>query len=142
MAWLRLFYYQVVYWTVGTTPEAHHLNLAHSWYDLCRYESCIRHCRKYLDYKDSDYIKATMAISHGAIGEWAQAAATYRSISTLWTEPSLALGLAEAELQCGNKEEARKIVATVEVSHPNPTRDIAAALDYLNGYWADSAAAD
>lgn len=83
-----------------------------------------------------------MAYCYGALGEWTQAVATYRSISTLWTEPSLVLGLAEAELQCGNNEEARKIVAIVEVSHPNPTHDVVAALDYLNGYFADSANRD
>ena len=72
-----------------------------------------------------------MAYCFGALGDWDKAAGTYRSISKIWSVPSFALGLAEAELQCGNVHEARKIVATVEVSDPSPSYDIALSLEHL-----------
>ena len=139
MAWLRLVYHHIVYWIVGTTPEAHHANLANCWYELNRYRNCIEHCQKYLSYEDSDHVKAVMAYCHGAIGDWDQAAGAYRSISKIWSVPSFALGLAEAELRCGNVDEARKIVATVEVSDPNPKYDVALSLEHLNRELADTA---
>ena len=131
MAWFRLIYHQIVYWLVGTSPEAHHANLASAWYELNRYRNCIDHCQKFLSYEDSDHVKAMMAYCFWALGEWEKAASTYRSISKIWSVPSFALGLAEAELQCGNVDEARKIVATVEVSNPSPSYDIALSLEHL-----------
>jgi len=139
MAWLRLFYHQIVYWVVGTTPEAHHANLANTWYELNRYRSCINN---YLNYEDSDHVKAMMAYCYGALDDWEQAAVAYRSISRIWSVPSFALGLAEAELRCGNVEEARKIVATVEVSDPNPKYEVALSLEYLKKNLLESAASD
>lgn len=142
MAWLRLVYHQIVYWVVGTTPEAHHANLANTWYELNRYRNCIEHCQKFLSYEDSDHVKAMMAYCLGALGDWEQAADTYRSISTIWSVPSFALGLAEAELRCGEVEEARKIVATVEVSDPNPKYDVALSIEQLNRELAEIAAGE
>jgi tetratricopeptide (TPR) repeat protein len=95
MAWLRLVYHQIVYWIVGTTPEAHHANLANSLYELNRYRSCIQQCQKFLSYEDSDHIKAMMAYCYAALGDWEKAAGTYRSIEKIWSVPSFALGLAE-----------------------------------------------
>ena len=132
MAWLRLFYHQIVYWLVGTTPEAHHANLANVWYELGRHRNCIEHCEKYLSYEESDYVKAMLGYSQGVLSNWEKAAAAYRSISALWSEPSFALGLAEAELRCGNVDKAREIVATVSVSHPNPRYDIEMSLEHLS----------
>jgi tetratricopeptide (TPR) repeat protein len=132
MAWLRLVYHHITYWIVGTSPEAHHANLANSWYELNRYRNCIEHCQKYLGYDDSDHVKAMMAYCYGAVGDWENAASAYRSIAKLWSEPSFALGLAEAEHRLGNSQEARKIVATVEVSHPNPPYGLAQSLEQLN----------
>jgi hypothetical protein len=142
MAWLRLVYHHIIYWTVGTTPEEHHANLANSWYELNRYRNCIEHCQKYLGYADSDQVKAIMAYCHGALGEWEPAAAAYGSISKIWSVPSFALGLAEAELRCGNIDEARKIVTTVEVSYPSPKYDVALSLEQLNRELADAAATE
>jgi len=139
MAWLRLVYHHIVYWTAGTTPEAHHANLANSWYELNRYRNCIEHCQKYLSYEDSNHVKAMMAYCQGALGDWEQATVTYRSISKIWSVPSFALGLAEAELRCGNVHEARKIVATVELSNPNPNYDVALSLEHLNRELANPA---
>lgn len=142
MAWLGLVYSHIVYWLAGTTPEAHHANLANSWLRLNRYRNCIKHCQKYLSYEDSDQVKAMLAYCHAAMGDWEQASGAYRSVSKLWTMPSFALGLAEAELRCGNIEEARKIVATVEVSDPNPNLDVASSLEYLNRELANAATGD
>ena len=83
-----------------------------------------------------------MAYCHGALADWEKAAAGYRSISKIWSEPSFALGLAEAELRCGNVDEARKIVVTVEVGSPNPTYDVALSLEHLNRELADSGTTD
>ncbi len=131
MTWLRLIYHHIVYWTVGTTPEAHHANLASCWFELDRYRRCIEHCEKYLDYEDSTYIRGLLGSSQLLAGDWNQAADTLRSIKDLYSEPELALALAEAEMQSGNSDEARKIVATIEVSHPNHKPHVAAALEYL-----------
>ena len=90
MAWFKLVYHQIVYWVVGTTPEAHHANLANAWYKLNRYRICIEHCQKYLDYEDSNQIKAMMAYCHGSLGQWGQAADAYRSIPKIWSAPSFA----------------------------------------------------
>lgn len=139
MAWLGLVYHHIVYWVTGTTPEAHHANLANSWYRLNRYRNCIKHCQKYLSYEDSDHVRAMMAYCLGALGDWKESASAYRSISSLWSTPSFALGLAEAELRCGNFDEARKIVATVEVCDPNPKYEIAMSLELLNRELADTA---
>ena len=139
MAWLGLIYHHVVYWVAGTTPEAHHANLANTWYKLSRYANCIEHCQKYLSYEDSDQIKAMMAYCLGALGDWEGSASAYRSISGIWDEPSFALGLAEAELRRGNADEARKIVATVEVSNPNPKYEVTMALEFLNSELAEAA---
>ena len=140
MAWLRLVYHHIVYWIVGTSPETHHANLANSWLELNRYRNCIEHCERFLSYEDSDHVKAMMGYCHGALGDWEQAAGTYRSISKIWSVPSFALGLAEAELRCGNVEEARKIVATIEVSDPNRKYDVALSLEHINRELADIAA--
>ena len=137
MAWFKLIYHQIVYWIVGTSPEAHHANLASAWYELNRYQNCIVHCQKFLGYEDSEQIKAMMAYCHGSLGQWEQAVDAYRSISKIWSVPSFALGLAEAELRCGNIDEARKTVATVEVSDPNPKYDVAMSLDYIKKELAD-----
>ena len=131
LAWLRLIYHQIVYWLAGTTPEAHHANLASIWYELGNHRNCIEHCEKYLTYEESDYVKAMLGYSQGALSNWKKAAVAYRSISGLWSEPSFALGLAEAEFRCGNIDKAREIVATVSVSHPNPRYDVAMSLEHL-----------
>lgn len=132
MAWLRLLYNHVVYWIVGRSPEAHHANLAESWFELNRYRNCIKHCKRFLSYEDYDQVKAMMAFCYAALEDWGQAAGAYRSISNILSVPSFALGLAEVELRRGNIDEARKIVVTVEVSDPNPTYDVALALEHLN----------
>lgn len=142
MAWFGLVYHHIVYWLAGTTPEAHHANLANSWYKLNRYQNCIKHCRKYLSYEDSDHVKAMMAYCFAALGEWEESANAYRAISGIWSVPSFALGLAEAELRCGNVDEARKIVATVEVSNPSPKYDVALSLEHLNKELANFGAGD
>ena len=142
MAWLKLIYYHVIYWIVGTTPEAHHANLANTWYELDRYQNCIKHCKQYLSYEDSDHVKAVMAYCHGALGNWDEAAAVYRSTSKLWSEPMFALGLAEAELRRGNADEARTIVASIEAGDPNPKHDVALSLERLHGELASEATTD
>lgn len=131
MAWFRLIYYHIVYWTVGTTPEAHHYNLALTWCALNRHRNCIEHCKKYLNLEDSMHIRAIMGGSHAAMGEWEEARAAFRSIRDIWSEPSMAAALAEAEMKCGNVDEARKIVATVEASHPDLIYSVASYLDGL-----------
>jgi len=138
MAWLGLIYHHIVYWLAGTTPEAHHENMANSWYKLNRFRNCIKHCQRYLSYEDSDHVKAMMAYCFGAMGDWEQSASAYRSIAGIWSVPSFALGLAEAELRCGNVDEARKIVAIVEVSDPTPKYDVALSLERLNAELADT----
>ncbi len=132
MAWLRLVYYQIVYWLVGTTPEAHHSSMALAWYQVNSYRNCIKHCQRFLQHQELDQLKAVMAHCYGALGEWENAASAYRSIVELWSEPSYALGLAKAELRCGNFQEARKIIATVEVSHPCLPYALAQSLGQLN----------
>ena len=132
MAWLRLVYYQIIYWLVGTTPEEHHSSMAYAWYEVNSHRNCILHCQSFLKYKEADQVKAMMASSYGAAGDWENAALAYRSITKLWSEPSFALGLAEAEVLRGNSQEARKIVATVGVSHPSPPYGLAQSLDQLN----------
>lgn len=82
-----------------------------------------------------------MAYCFGALGDWQKSASAYRSIPGIWSAPSFALGLAEAELRCGNLDEARTIVATVEISNPNPKYDIALSLEHLNKELANTAAA-
>lgn len=133
MAWLRLIYHQIVYWLVGTSPEAHHANLAYVWFDLNRHRNCIDHCKKYLTYQSSDRMLVMMAYCYAALGEWAQAADAYRSLSKIWAIPQAALGLAEAEMRCGNLDEAKRIVATVESSDPSPPPEVARVLEYLHG---------
>lgn len=129
MAWFRLLYHHITYWTIGSAPEAHHANLAGCWFDLNRYENCIEHCQKYLACESSDNIKSVMAYSHAALGDWEQALTVYRSIAGIWSDHSYTLGLAEAELRCGNLAEARKIIATIEVSDPN--YDVALTLERM-----------
>ena len=131
MTWLRLIYHYIVYWIVGTTPEAHHWKLAQCWYRLNRYHRCIRHCKAFLDYQESTYVKVMLSDALIAVGDFQQAAATLRSIEDLWSNPELALALADAEMQSGNADEARKIVATVEVSHPNAKSHVVAAIEEL-----------
>ena len=70
-----------------------------------------------------------MAYSHAALGDWEQALTVYRSIAGIWSDHSYTLGLAEAELRCGNLAEARKIIATIEVSDPN--YDVALTLERM-----------
>lgn len=130
MAWFRLVYHYIIYRTIGSTPEGHHANLANCWFELNRYERCIEHCQKYLSYEGSDNIIAVMAYCYAALGDWDKAARAYRSITEIWSEHSYALGLAEAELRCGNLVEARKVVATIEAS--DPTYDVALTLERIN----------
>ena len=127
----RLAFNEISYWVIGRTPEEHHANAAYFRYQLGHYRKCIEQCTKYLEYSQSDQVKTMLAYSQGAIGQWAQAALAYRSVSNLWEQPMVALGLAEAELRAGNEDEARKIVATVEVSHAQPPYDLAAAIERL-----------
>lgn len=131
MVWIRFVYHQIIYWLVGTTPEAHHWNMAISWYDLERYSNCIYHCQEYLKYNDSDHLKVLMAHCFGLMAQWKEAASSYRSISDIWSQPVFALGLAEAELRCGNIQEARSIVTTVEVDNPKPPYELAISLEQL-----------
>lgn len=131
MTWLRLIYHQIVYWTVGTTPEAHHWNLAFCWSALNRHERCIEHCEEFLKYEDSTYVRGLLGLSQAAMSDWEQAAATFRSVKDIWSHPELALTLAEAEMQIGNSEEARKIVVTIEVNHPTQMPHVAGTLEHL-----------
>lgn len=133
MAWLRLIYHQIAYWLVGTSPESHHANLAYVWYDLNRHRNCIDQCQKYLSYQSSDQMLVMMAYCYAALEDWAQTADAYRSLSNIWAIPQAALGLAEAELRCGNLDEARRIIATVEANDPSPPDEVTRALEYLHG---------
>ena len=133
VARIRLAFNEITYWVIGRTPEEHHANAAYFRYQLGHYRKCIEQCTNYLEYAQSDQVKTMLAYSHGAVGEWAQAALAYRSVSNLWEQPMIALGLAEAELHAGNQNEARKIVATVEVSHAQPPYELAAAIEHLKG---------
>ena len=77
------------------------------------------------------HIRAIMGGSHAAMGEWEDARTAFRSIKDIWSEPSMAAALAEAEMKSGNVDEARKIVATVEASHPDLIHSVASYLDGL-----------
>lgn len=139
MAWLQLLYHHLTYWLIGTSPEEHHWNLARDWYILRRFRKCIEHCNRHLNYSDSADIRSMLAYSYWSIGEWQQAVSTYRSLPGIWSCPGSALRLAEAELRCGRLDEAQKIVATVEVSHPNPKSHEAMFLRYIKKEIQDSA---
>ena len=128
----RLVLNEITYWMVGNSPESHHANAAYFRYQLGHHQKCIQQCNKFLNYSKSDQISSMLGYSYGAIGQWDQAALAYRCVSDLWQQPLIALGLAEAELRSGNVNEARMIVATVEVSHAPPPYNVALALDQLN----------
>jgi hypothetical protein len=95
MGWLKLTYHYVLYWAFGTLPEDHHANVAEVWYQLNRFEKCIKQCRKCLRYTDSDRIKAMMGYCYGVQSEWNLAAEAYRSMSDVWSNPAYALALAQ-----------------------------------------------
>ena len=142
MTWFLLAYHHATYWLVGTSPEQHHYDLAMDWYALRRFRNCVDQCKKFLSYSDSDDIKSMMAYCYWALADWDAAVSTYRSLGNIWSEPAHALRLAEAELRCGRSDEARKIVATVEVSYPNPTSHVAIFLGYINKELDESAEAE
>jgi len=123
---------------VGTSPEEHHANAANILFELGHYRRCITQCNKYLGYSESDQVQAMLAYCHSVYQEWEQAALAYRSISTLWSDPRFALGLAEVEFRSGNLAEARKIVATIEASHDRLPSDVEASIEYLNSEFGRS----
>ncbi len=132
VARFRLVYNEIAYWVIGSTPEEHHANAAYFRYQLGHHRKCIEQCNKYLGYSQSDQVKSMLGYSHGVLQNWEEAALAYRSVSDLWEKPMIALGLAEAEMHSGNTSEARKIVATIEVSHTQPPYDVTRALQQLN----------
>jgi hypothetical protein len=132
VAHFRLVYNEITYWVIGNTPEEHHANAAYFRYQLGHHRKCIEQCNKYLAYSQSDRVKSMLGYSLGAVQNWEEAALAYRSVTNLWEQPATAVGLAEAEFRSGNEIEARKILATVEVSYPQPPYDLALAIEQLN----------
>jgi tetratricopeptide (TPR) repeat protein len=129
--WIRLGFNEIIYWFVGDMPEFHHANAAYLWERLGRYRKCISHCQKYLAISDDRQMRTMLGYCYGRIGRWEDAIDTYRQVPNWTKEPRIALGLAEAELNVGNIDEARKITVTIAVLNEDQSNDIAGIVNYL-----------
>ena len=131
LIWLQLGFNEITYWLVGDTPEAHHAKAAYLWEGLGRYRRSISHCKRYLAVEEDSGIRAMLGYCYSCLGQWEKAIEEYRALPNPTSDPRIGLGLAEAELNVGNIEEARYILATVSVITENSPDGLSAAVDYM-----------
>jgi len=130
-AWIRLGHNQFLYWLNHIPRETYHANAASFWHDLEEHEKCILHCKKYLSISPNDHMRGMLAYSYIETEECSKAVNTYRSFDNVWQDPLDALGLAFAEMRCGNAERARQIIGFVETTHIHPSEQITRLIDQL-----------
>jgi hypothetical protein len=138
LAFFRLAYTEVQYWLVGLSPEGYHAAQAAAWDELGNFNRVAKHLSAFLENTESAQMRAYLAYAYSRTGRWSDAAREYARVVTIWPDPSVILGLAEAKLELGDIESARALADTVEFGETPPTAAIKEAVDFFRAQLAEA----
>ena len=107
--------------------------------ELGEYRACAEHCENYLIAASDDVVIGRLAHCYGEMDQWEKAADTYRTMEDVWRDPLDALGLALAELRCGNADRTVEILEIVEPTHSHATGPTEALIRQLRSelWWSN-----
>jgi hypothetical protein len=130
-SFVQIAFHTVAYWFVGSLPEDNHSRKGHAWAQIGAYRWAAWHFRKYLQYSDDSYGRASLGWCYANLGMTESAVQHYRLAYAHSKRPDIVCGLAHAELAAGNIAAARAMVAEIAARRQELTPELVAAFAHL-----------
>lgn len=128
---VRLLFYTLAYCLHPLTPDYVYLMKARAWCDLNLYTFAIRCYTKALRDVEMIYVRGEMAWCYYRLDMYEQAGVHYRAIYQQTRHADMGVYLADTEFQLGNLDEARSLLARVQLAPHRIRPDYASFLEQL-----------